>query len=118
VSNVATPSNEMDRLSYLHRHYKLTRLVTRTQSRCVCVSAIVRGTGDMVTSGQPTHEPSTYICVLKGIQEYILHMLYCRLISNSTAMALEKIAVSACRCILSPRKATWINARSFANFVV
>lgn len=59
----------------------------------------------MVTSGQPTHEPSTYICVLKGIQEYILHMLYCRLISNSAAVALEEIAVGAYGCILSPRKA-------------
>lgn len=71
----------------------------------------------MVTSGQPTHEPSTYICVLKGIQEYILHMLYCRLISNSTATVLEKIAVGACVCIPSPRKAAWINAPSFVNFV-
>lgn len=62
----------------------------------------------MVTR-QPTHEPSTYICVLKGIQEYILHMLYCRLISNSAAMALEEIAVDA--CVLSPRKAAWINAQ-------
>lgn len=66
----------------------------------------------MVTSGQPTHEPSTYIYVLKGIQEYILHMLYCRLISNSAAMALEEIAVGAYGCILPSRKATWINAVS------
>lgn len=28
-------------------------------------------------------KPGLYICVLKGIPEYILHMLYCRLISNS-----------------------------------
>lgn len=60
----------------------------------------------MVTSGQPTHEPSTFICVLKGIQEYILHMLYCRFISNSTAVALEEIAVTACRCILSSPRTT------------
>lgn len=65
---------------------------THTKSTYVCarVSGVVRGKGDMVTSGQPTHEPSTYIYVLKGIQEYILHMLYCRLISNSAAMALEE----------------------------
>lgn len=31
VGNVATPSNETDRLSYLQRIYKLTYLVTRTQ---------------------------------------------------------------------------------------
>lgn len=105
VGNVATPSNETDRLSYLQRIYKLTCLVTRTHGRYVCVSAVVRGREDMVTSGQPTHEPSTYICVLKGIQEYILHMLYCRLISNSEAMALEEIAVNACGCVLSPRRA-------------
>lgn len=96
VGNVATPSNETDRLSYLQRIYKLTYLVTRTQRRRVCVSAVVRGRENMVTSGQPTHEPSTYICVLKGIQEYILHMLYCRLISNSAAMALEE---SRSRCV-------------------
>lgn len=65
----------------------------------------------MVTSGQPTHEPSTYICVLKGIQEYILHMLYCRLISNSAAIALEEIAVNAYGCVLFLRKAAWINAQ-------
>lgn len=44
-------------------------------------------------------------------------MLYCRLISNSTATALEKIAVGACVCIPSPRKAAWINTPSFVNFV-
>lgn len=70
----------------------------------------------MVTSRQPIHEPSTYICVLKGIQEYILHMLYCRLISNSTAIALEEIAMGACGCILPPRKAAWFNARNFTKF--
>lgn len=42
-------------------------------------------------------------------------MLYCRLISNSTATVLEKIAVG-CGCILSSRKAAWINVRGFANF--
>lgn len=98
-------------LTYISpRIYKLTCPVNthaRTQSRAgVRIrGAVVRGRGDMVTSGQPTHEPSTYICVLKGIQEYILHMLYCRLISNSAAMALEGNAVGAYGHTLSPREA-------------
>lgn len=51
----------------------------------------------------PRNHP--YICVLKGIQEYILHMLYCRLISNSTQPQLsKKITVGARECILSPLK--------------
>lgn len=65
---------------------------------------------------QRATEPSTYIYVLKGIQEYILHMLYCRLISNSAAMALEETAVGTYEGILSPQRTSWINARSFANF--
>lgn len=102
-------------LTYISpRIYKLTCPVTHThtQSRAgVRIrGAVVRGRGDMVTSGQPTHEPSTYICVLKGIQEYILHMLYCRLIFNSAAMALEGNAVGAYGHTLSPREAAWINA--------
>lgn len=103
-------------LTYIATQFIETHTPGNTHTKlCVCVSAVVRGRGDMVTSGQPTHEPSTYICVLKGIQEYILHMLYCRLISNSTAMALQEIAVGACGCILA-RKAAWINARNFTNF--
>lgn len=44
-------------------------------------------------------------------------MLYCRLISNSAAMALEeKIALGAYGCIPSPQKAVWINAQSCVNF--
>lgn len=53
VGNVATPSNETDRLSYLHRHASINSHVWYTHtSRCVrcafvCVSAVVRGRGDM-----------------------------------------------------------------------
>lgn len=41
-----------------------------------------KGDVRLPAGNRPTnHHP--YICVLKGIPEYILHMLYCRLISNS-----------------------------------
>lgn len=42
-----------------------------------------RGKHDNDGSTREGGKPGLYICVLKGIPEYILHMLYCRLIFNS-----------------------------------
>lgn len=65
-------------LTYSIHIYKLTRW-TNIRSMWT-LRAYFRPTTD-TTSGQPTNHP--YICVLKGIPEYILHMLYCRLILDT-----------------------------------
>lgn len=129
MGNVATPSNETDRLSYLHSHVSTNShaSVTRaheTTNTCACIYIYIytarckREGGTCLPAGnRPTNHP--YICVLKGIQEYILHMLYCRLISNSAAAAaLEEDRSKGARarareCILPPQKAARINGSSF-----
>lgn len=84
VGNPATPSNETDRLSYLHRLASINSrgwyTHTKASTRVYPPSDVQRGTR-LPAGNRPTNHP--YICVLKGIPEYILHMLYCRLISNS-----------------------------------
>lgn len=74
VGNPGTPSNEKDRLSYFTRSH----LQTHTNWDWIHTH---RGKSDDGHDQQPTHHP--YICVLKGIPEYILHMLYYCLIFNS-----------------------------------
>lgn len=89
VGNPATPSNETDRLSYLHRLASINSRGWYTNTKespraRVYIHHVGRARGEtrlLPAGNRPTNHP--YICVLKGIPEYILHMLYCRLISNS-----------------------------------
>lgn len=89
VGNPATPSNETDRLSYLHRLASINSrgwyTHTKASTRVYPPLDVQRGTR-LPAGNRPTNHP--YICVLKGIPEYILHMLYCRLISNSMGTGL------------------------------
>lgn len=84
MGNPATPSNETDRLSYLHRLASINSRGWYTHTKAstrVYPSLDAQGGRWLPAGNRPTNHP--YICVLKGIPEYILHMLYCRLISNS-----------------------------------
>lgn len=92
MGNPATPSNETDRLSYLHRLASINSrgwyTHTKASTRVYPPSDVQGGRARLPAGNRPTNHP--YICVLKGIPEYILHMLYCRLISNSMGTDLEQ----------------------------
>lgn len=77
VGNIATPSNERDRLSYLHCRASINShgRYTHTRSTRVRIRRCMRKGGHGSTSGQPTHEPSIYLRPKRNSRIYFTYAL-------------------------------------------
>lgn len=81
VGNPATPSNETDRLSYLHRLASINSRGWYTNTKespraRVYIHHVGRARGDAVTtSGQPTHQPPIYLRPKRNSRIYFTYAL-------------------------------------------
>ena len=81
MGNPATPSNETDRLSYLHRLASINSRGWYTNTKespraRVYIHHVGRARGDAVTtSGQPTHQPPIYLRPKRNSRIYFTYAL-------------------------------------------
>lgn len=76
MGNPATPSNETDRLSYLHRLASINSRGWYTHTKASTrVYPSLDAQGDAVTSGQPTHQPPIYLRPKRNSRIYFTYAL-------------------------------------------